>query len=89
MGDDDERRGAPQLLHGGHDIGLVLRVQGAGGLVEQDDRGALEQGAGDGHALALTAGQGAPALADPRVPAAGQPIDNAALFRFRDFSIRR
>ena len=47
VGDDHERRGAPQLLDGGDDIGLVLRVQGAGGLVEQDDRGALEQGADD------------------------------------------
>ena len=66
VGNDDEGRGAAQLLHRGDDIGLVLGVQCAGGLIEQDDRGSFEQGTGDGDALALPTGQGPPALSHAR-----------------------
>ena len=76
MGDDDEGRRAAQFLHRGDDIGLVLGVQCAGGLIEQDDRGSFEQGAGDGDALALPTGQGPPALTHARVPAMGKAVDD-------------
>ena len=49
------------LLHGG----FHLRVQGGGGLVEDQDRGVLQQHAGEGDTLALAAGQLDAALADP------------------------
>jgi hypothetical protein len=42
---------------------LVLGVEGAGGLVQQQDRGLADQGPGDGQALSLAAGEAAGALA--------------------------
>ena len=74
----DDHDGAPraQLLHGPRHRGLVRAVERAGRLVEQQHGRVLEEGAGDGHALALPAGQGRAALAHPRVPAAGQALDH-------------
>ena len=59
---------------GALDQPLVLGVQGAGGLVEQQDRRVADQRAGDGEALALAAGEGLGALARAgcRSPAAGR-----------------
>ncbi len=45
-------------------------VQAAGGLVEDEDARTLEQSPGDGHALALPAGQADAALANLRLVAA-------------------
>src|SRR6185295_16630805 len=63
VGDHDRRaiphQGPQRLL----DVVLALGVQGAGGLVEDEDRGVLEQRARDGDPLALAAGQLDPALA--------------------------
>ena len=44
VGDNDDCRRLPQLGHSGLDMGLVLRVQSRGGLVEKQNRGAFEQG---------------------------------------------
>ena len=65
-----------ELAHARADDGLVLRVEGGGGLIEQDDRGVLEQGAGEGHPLPLPAGQGDAALAGAGPPAVGVALDD-------------
>ena len=57
------------------DLLLDLDVDGAGGVVEHQDRRVDEQGAGDGDALALAARQGVAALADDGVVALGQLPD--------------
>ena len=54
----------------GLDLGLALGVEGAGGFVEQQDRRVFQEGAGDGDALALTAGKGA---RRPRRPGCRSP----------------
>ena len=55
------------------DAGLGLHVERAGRLVEDQDRRVLEDGAGDGDALALAARQRGAALADDEGVAAGLP----------------
>ena len=51
---------------------FVLQVQTGGGLVQQNDGRILQEGAGDGNALTLTAGKSAAILADVGVPLARQ-----------------
>ena len=51
-------------FHRFHDRGLGPRIDGAGGLVEDEDRGILQEGAGERDALALAAGETHAALAD-------------------------
>ncbi len=51
---------------------LGLRIEGRGGLVEDEDRGILEEGTGDGQALALATGKPEAGLADHRVESPGQ-----------------
>ena len=53
----------------------VRRVERAGGLVEDQDARVLEDGAGDGDALLLAAGEFQAALADAGVVALGQAQD--------------
>ena len=45
------------VIEESHDFDAGLGIEVAGGLVGQDDGGAVDQGAGDGHALALAAGE--------------------------------
>ena len=54
----DHQRGAPalQALERQRDLALALRVELAGGLVEQQHRPVGQDGAGDRDALALAAG---------------------------------
>ena len=65
MGDHDD-----QFAHGGdlpedfQDLGACFRVQGACGLVGQDDVGVVDQGPGDGDPLFLSPGELAGLLAD-------------------------
>ena len=54
---------------------LILRVDAGGGLVQNDDGGVFQNGAGDGDALLLTAGEGAAALTHHGVIAVGQRHD--------------
>ena len=56
--------------------GRVVAVQGGGGLVEDDDRRVFQYGAGDGDALALTAGQCETGFADLGVPPLGSAVDD-------------
>ena len=65
-----------RLLHGT----LALRIQRAGGLVEQQYRRVLEQGAGDGDALLLAAGQACTAFAELAVEASRQFADEVVRF---------
>src|SRR6202035_4754819 len=46
-----------EAVEEGHDLDAGLGVEVAGGLVGEDDGGVVDQGAGDGDALALTAGE--------------------------------
>ncbi len=70
---DDEGRPALQRLREGLlDGRLGGVVQVGGGLVQQDDPLPGEEQPGDGHALALTAGEAVAALPDHRVQAVGQ-----------------
>ena len=57
------------------DLVLGLGVQGAGRLVQNQDRGVAEQRAGDGESLALATGEPAAALADDGVVAGRQRHD--------------
>src|SRR5262245_35666696 len=58
VGDDDDGVAVlVKLLEQPHDLLARGRVQVPRGLVGEQDRGAHDQGAGDGHALALPAGQ--------------------------------
>lgn len=59
----------------GLDDGFGFGVQGACRLVEDEDGGLGEQGAGDGHALALAAGEVGAALVEGGVVAVGQILD--------------
>jgi hypothetical protein len=73
----DHQRGAPghqpfqRLLH----HVLALGVEGRGGLVEQQHRGVLQQGAGDGDALLLAAGEPRATLAELALVALRQGAD--------------
>ena len=70
-------RGAPlgDVVERLLDRRLGAAVERAGRLVEDQDRRVLEQGAGDGDALLLAARKLEPALADHRVIALRQRLD--------------
>jgi hypothetical protein len=73
----DHERGASfeEALDGLLDQYLALRIQGAGGFVENQNLRIPQDGPGNGDPLALAAGQlGAP-LADDRIVAVGQLSD--------------
>jgi acyl-CoA thioesterase-1 len=59
VGDQDQGQAplAPQPFQQEDDVVAGVLVQVAGGLVGQQHLGILDQGAGDRHALLLTAGQ--------------------------------
>src|SRR5690606_23966727 len=54
---------------------FALAVEGAGGFVEDEDGRVLEKGAGDGDALALSAGKAGSAFADEGLVAVGKVSD--------------
>ena len=67
------RRAEPhERLEGALHLALALGVEGAGGLVEDQDGRVLEEGAGDGEALPLAAREQRPLLADLGVVALRQ-----------------
>ena len=63
VGDDQGGAALHEALQVAVDGLLDLDIDGAGGVVEHQDRGVEQQGAGNGDALALAAGQGVAALA--------------------------
>ena len=56
VGDRDDRLSLGQLGDRLLDQVLVLRIDAGGGLVQNDDGGVFQNGAGDGDALLLAAG---------------------------------
>ena len=71
MGDGDGGAAGHQAVQGVLHDAFGFGVQRGGGLVQDQDRRVLEDGAGDGQALALSAGELGPAVADVRVVALG------------------
>ncbi len=65
VGDEDDAQAA---VAGGGDVleddAGLFDAEGCGGLVEDEDAGAEVDGAGDGHGLALAAGEGADGLVE-------------------------
>ena len=58
MGDDDDGVAlGVEVVEEGHDLVAGFGVEVSGGLVGEDDGGVVDQGAGDGDALALAAGE--------------------------------
>jgi hypothetical protein len=59
MGDDQDGGAEPlvQVADQGEDLAAGMRIQVSGGLIGQQDGGIKCQGAGDGHTLALAAGE--------------------------------
>ena len=62
--DDDRSPAGAQLLKGLLDLGLGGRVNGRGGLVQEDDLRVSQDDAGDGDSLQLAAREFDPALSD-------------------------
>ena len=81
VGDDERRAARHDLLQRALDLLLGRRVDGRGGVVEDQDARVGEQRAGDRDALALAARQRQAALADARVVAVGQRLDEAVRLR--------
>ena len=55
--DEGEAEAAIEVAHEVDELGGVARVEIGGGLVGEDERGAMDDGASDGDALALAAGE--------------------------------
>jgi hypothetical protein len=73
--DDDRRLALDDFGHVVLDDHLAFRIERAGRLVEQQDRGAPHQGAGDGQALLLPAREVDATLFQEGVVALRQPLD--------------
>ena len=76
VGDHDRRPAFERLVEGRLHLCLVLAVEVAGGLVEDDDARVLEQHAGDGDPLLLAAREPVAALAHDGVVALGERGDH-------------
>src|SRR5690606_4512087 len=75
VGDEERRPSFHEDVEGLDDLVFGLDVDGAGRLVEDEDRRVLEEGAGEGDALALAAGELHPSLADEGVVPLGELDD--------------
>ena len=77
VGDEDDRRRFPrdERVQGPLDLGLGLRVERGRRLVQEQELRVPEEGARDGDALLLAAGDAHAALADVRVVARGEVAD--------------
>ena len=64
--DDDGVARLVEPLEDAHDLDAGLRIEIAGGLVGEQNRRIVHEGAGDGHALALPAGELVRAVIDAR-----------------------
>ena len=69
VGDHERCPPGHEALERVEDHGLGLRVDRGGGLVEDEDRRVLDEGAGDADALALASGELCATLAELRVVA--------------------
>lgn len=75
VGDHDRRTARHQAAQGFDDAAGGHRVQARRRLVEDQDRGVAQDGAGDGQALELAAGQAGRVGVDPGVVAVGECDD--------------
>ena len=75
MGDDHGGAAGHQTVEREPHLGFAFGIEGAGGLVEQDDRRVLQKGASDGDPLALTAGEPGAGLSNYRFVTLGQGDD--------------
>jgi hypothetical protein len=66
---------AHQLLQGGLDVTLGLRIQGRCRLIQNKDRRILEHGSGNREALALPTGEQDTSITDEGIEAAGQGVN--------------
>ena len=73
--DDEHGPTLHEVGERGLDGSFALGIKRGGGFVEDEDRGVLEQGAGDGEALALPAGETCSAFADHRIVALRKTLD--------------
>ena len=67
LGHDEDRGGRQFVVQGGAQLRIRPEVEGGEAVVEDVDRGALDQRAGDGEALPLAAGDVRAALVDRRL----------------------
>src|SRR5690606_37352169 len=73
---DDQAGATPgEFLHGGPELVFAFRIESGSRLVENDDRRVLQEGARDGDALALSAGEPGAAFADNGFVAFRKPFD--------------
>src|SRR5437764_8572594 len=75
MRDREHRAPLDQRLQGMHDLGFGLHVQAGRRLIQDQDRRVAQDGARDGQALPLAAGEVLALLAHPRLVALGQRQD--------------
>ncbi len=64
VGDDEDRFADDEVFEGELDGGLAIAIEGAGGLVENENGGVAEKGAGEGDPLFLAAGETGAAFAN-------------------------
>ena len=64
VGDEERRAPGQQVAQGGLDLGLGPHVDARQRVVEDEDAGPGQQGAGQSHPLALAPGEGQTLLAD-------------------------
>ncbi len=75
VGDDEAGAVGPQPVHGFLDLDLGAGVDGAGGLVEDEDGRVGEEGPGDGQQLLLAGADVVGFLVDERVVPVGERVD--------------
>lgn len=57
VGDGKDGLAGREFIQGGLDHAFAFRVEGGGGFVQEQDGGVFQEGAGDGEALLLSAGE--------------------------------
>ena len=77
VGDEDGGASVHEVAKVVEDFVFGVGVDAGEGVVEDEDAGAAEEGAGDGGALLLASGEGDAALADGGVVAVGEVFDVA------------
>src|SRR5690349_17125771 len=75
MGNDQSGPAGEQSLERLLNEPFALRVERARGFIEHENRRIAQEGAGDRHALALSAAKLYPTLADPRLVSLWEPGD--------------
>ena len=75
VGDADDGAVFGEVVDGFLDFGLGLGIERGGGFVEDEDGGVADEGAGDGDALALAAGEALAAFAEGGVVALREGLD--------------